>query len=188
MVCFSYCVKADKGDANNHSYLLIKLSIHIIFRRMVSLYVSLHHFTLFLIHDSIPKQLHIGEIARYVLHKFQIVVSAIFPLVIIGLYGNTVLVLKDRVEQRAVRIAARMPHYQNLEGCHKKKLQQVVIVFCFQIPHRLNVFEKRIVILVKDGLVVFVKFIAIAKDDILWMFKLAMNIVVHGAEIGRAHV
>lgn len=90
---------------------------------------------------------------------------------------------KHRVEQCTVRITAGMPHNQHLERCSEKELQQVMVVSCFQIPHRLDVFEERIVILIKDILIALVKFIAVAKDDVLWVGKLAMDIVVRGAVV-----
>ena len=42
-----------------------------------------------------------------------------------------------------------------------------MVIPCFQILHRLDVLQQLIVLLVKNVLIVLVKFITIAKDDVL---------------------
>ena len=53
----------------------------------------------------------------------------------------------------------------------------------FQILHRLDILQQFIVIPVKNALIVFIKFITIAEDDILWSLQLTMYIVVDNIEI-----
>ena len=54
---------------------------------------------------------------------------------------------------------------------------------CFQIFHRFDILQQLIVVSVENVLIVPVKFITIAKDDILRMFQLTMNIVEVKVEI-----
>ena len=91
--------------------------------------------------------------------------------------------LKYSVKQSPVGVATRMPHNQHLEwGCHQE-VKHLMVILCFQILHRLDVLQQLIVLLVKNVLIVLVKFITIAKDDVLWMLQVAMNIVEFKVEV-----
>lgn len=48
--------------------------------------ILLHCYTLLLVHNPVSEQPHVGEVARYILNKLQIIVAAIFPFVVEGLY------------------------------------------------------------------------------------------------------
>ena len=57
----------------------------------------LHDFALFLVHNSISKQLHISKVSGNILNQFQIIIAAIFPFMIKRLYRNTVFMFKDGI-------------------------------------------------------------------------------------------
>ena len=57
----------------------------------------LHNFALFLVHNSISKQLHISKVSGNILNQFQIIIAAIFPFMIKRLYRNTVFMFKDGI-------------------------------------------------------------------------------------------
>ena len=91
--------------------------------------------------------------------------------------------LKDSVEQSPIRVAAGVSHNQHLEGgCHQE-LQHIVVMPRFKILHRLDILQQLIVIPIENVLIVLIKFITIAKDNVLWVFEVAMNEVVFKVEI-----
>ena len=90
---------------------------------------------------------------------------------------------KDGVKQRPVGVAPGVTHNQHLEWGRHQELQHIVVMSCFKILHRLDILQQFIVVPVENVLIMPVKFITIAKDDILWVFQLAMNVVMFKIEI-----
>lgn len=79
--------------------------------------ILLHCYTLLLVHNPISEQPHVSEVARDILHEFQIIVTAVFPIVIVGFNGNAVLMLKDCIKQSPVGVSAGVSHDQHLKRC-----------------------------------------------------------------------
>ena len=100
-----------------------------------------------------------------------------------GFYGNAVLMLKDGIEQSPVRVSAGVTHNQHLKRCCHQELQHIVIMPRFQIFHRFDVSQLLIVVSVENVLIVPIQLINIAKDNTLWVFQIAMNIVEVKVEI-----
>ena len=73
--------------------------------------------------------------------------------------------LEQRIEQRAVRIAARVAHDINLERCGIYEREQSAVVVRLQIADGFDVLQIVIVIQLGNLLVVVVQLIPIAEDN-----------------------
>ena len=85
--------------------------------------------------------------------KFDIVVAAVVLLIVERLDRNAILVLEQRIEQRAVRIAARVAHDINLERCGIYEREQPAVVVRLQIADGFDVLQIVIVIQLGNPLV-----------------------------------
>ncbi len=65
-----------------------------------------HRMAIGFVDDPVAHQTHVVEIARYVLNDLDVIVRTVGFLVIEWLDRHAVPVLEQRIEQRAVRIAA----------------------------------------------------------------------------------
>lgn len=79
--------------------------------------------------------------------------------------GETIPMLEERIEQRAVRIAARVAHDVNLVGRGVDETEQLPVVVGLQVTDRLDILEVFVVIEVGNRFIVLVQFIPVTKDD-----------------------
>lgn len=127
--------------------------------------------------------------------KFDIVVAAVVLLIVERLDRNAILVLEQRIEQRAVRIAARVAHDINLERCGIYEREQPAVVVRLQIADGFDVLQIVIVIQLGNLLVVVVQLIPVAEDNrIFIVIQLPVDMVdlevraFRNVQIGRTRV
>lgn len=65
-------------------------------------------------HHTVPHKARIREIAGNILHKFAIIVCAVFLKMIVWLNGNTIWVFKESGKKCAICNTTRVPHNANL--------------------------------------------------------------------------
>lgn len=96
---------------------------------------------------------------------FDIVIRTIRLLVIERLDRHAVLVFEERIEQRAVRVAARMAHDVDLERCGVDERKQLAIVVRLQITDGFDILQIIVIVQLGDLLVVIVQLVTITEDD-----------------------
>ena len=97
---------------------------------------------------------------------------------IIRLDRNAVAVFEQGVEQRAVRIAAGVPHDVDLIRRRINERQQAAVVVRFQITDGFDVGQVSVVVEIRDRFIVLVQLIPIAEDDrIVLVFQFAVDMV-----------
>lgn len=108
---------------------------------------------------------------------------------------DAILVLEQRVEQRAVRIAARVAHDINLERCGSYEREQSAVVVRLQIADGFDVLQIVIVIQLGNLLVVIVQLVPIAEDDgVLLIVQFPVDMVdlevraFRNVQVGRTRV
>lgn len=96
---------------------------------------------------------------------FDIVIRTIRLLVIERLDRYAVLVFEERIEQRAVRIAARVPHDVDLKRSRVDERKQLAIVVRLQITDGFDILQIIVIVQLGNLLVIVVQLVAIAEDD-----------------------
>lgn len=134
--------------------------------------------TISFIYDPITHQTHIIEVARDILDDLNVVVRPVLSLMIKRFDRNAVLVLEQRIEQRSVRVAARVPHDVDLERCGVDEGKQFAVIVRFQITDRFDVFQIVVVVQLGNLFVIVVQLVPIAEDDrVLVVAQFTVNMV-----------
>ena len=134
--------------------------------------------TIALIDHAVPHQGHIIEIPRDILNYIDIVIRTVFLFMVEWLDGEAIPVLEERVEQRAVRIAARVPHNIDLIGRRADETEQLPVVVSHQVTDRFDILEVFVVIEVGNRFIILVEFIPVTEDyGIVIVIQFSVDVV-----------